>query len=147
MDITADALRKLGYVKIEHGFSCGRHYIIIDGKTIAQTPGDDIWMRDEDVCDLARAIVPDCTWEKALRVEGPGRQVAIVLQKDLEVMREALRANGYETTWHHEMWIHPSDRAKVGFDEFKGSRDTQRAYAELTETKTPFRYFNPSDED
>lgn len=55
-------------VKIEHGFSCGRHWIKINDVMIAQTQGDDVWMRDEDVCDLARAIVPDCKWEKAFRL-------------------------------------------------------------------------------
>lgn len=42
-------LRKFGYYKIRYGFSCGRHWIEIDGKTMAQTPGDAIWLRDEDV--------------------------------------------------------------------------------------------------
>lgn len=56
-------------VKIEHGFSCGRHWIKINDVMIAQTQGDDVWMRDADVCDLARAIVPGCTWEKAFRLE------------------------------------------------------------------------------
>lgn len=55
-------------VKIDYGFSCGRHWISINGKIIAQTPGDDVWMRDADVCDLARAIFPDCEWKKAFRL-------------------------------------------------------------------------------
>jgi len=45
-------LRKFGYIKADYGFSCGRHWISLDGKIIAQTPGDNIWMRDEDVHDL-----------------------------------------------------------------------------------------------
>lgn len=80
----ADALRNLGYVKIRAGYSCGRHFIVIDGKVIAQTQGDDVWMRDEDVCDLARAIVPGCDWEKAFRcLDGaPYRCVGVELLKD-----------------------------------------------------------------
>lgn len=41
-------LRKLGYYRVDYGFSCGRHWMSIDGHFIAQTPGD-IWLRDEDV--------------------------------------------------------------------------------------------------
>ena len=55
-------------VEIDYGFSCGRHWIRIGDIMIAQTQGDDVWMRDEDVCDLARAIVPGCDWEKAYRL-------------------------------------------------------------------------------
>lgn len=53
-------LRRFGYIKTDFGFTCGRHYLIVDGKTIAQTPGDDIWMKDGDIRDLGRAIVPGC---------------------------------------------------------------------------------------
>jgi hypothetical protein len=62
-------LRRLGYLKVDYGFSCGRHYIIIDGKTIAQTTGDDVQMFDEDVCTLGRAVIPGCTehWGKPFR--------------------------------------------------------------------------------
>lgn len=56
-------LRKLGYVSIDYGFSCGRHYLVIDGKSIAQTSGDDFWMRDEDIRRLAIAVVPGCVWQ------------------------------------------------------------------------------------
>lgn len=56
-------------VKIDHGFSCGRHWISINGVMIAQTQGNDVWMRDADVCDLARAIISGCTWEKAFRLD------------------------------------------------------------------------------
>lgn len=55
-------------VKIDYGFSCGRHWIKINDVMICQTQGDDVWMRDADVCDLARAIVPGCVWEKAFRL-------------------------------------------------------------------------------
>lgn len=57
-------------LKVDYGFSCGRHWISIGGKVIAQTSGDDVWMRDEDVCDLARAIIPGCDWKKAFRLKG-----------------------------------------------------------------------------
>ncbi len=75
-------------VDIEHGFSCGRHWIRINGVMIAQTQGDDVWMRDADVCDLARAIVPGCTWEKAFRI--PENVVGVELLVD-----RPERANGY----------------------------------------------------
>ena len=42
-------LRKFGYLKCDYGFSCGRHYIVIDGLVIAQSTGDDVWLKDEDV--------------------------------------------------------------------------------------------------
>lgn len=42
-------LRSFGYFKIDYGFSCGRHWIEIDGYTVAQFSGVDCWLRDEDV--------------------------------------------------------------------------------------------------
>lgn len=48
-------LKFFGYYAIDYGCSCGRWWIEIDGKTIAQTSGDDLFLRDEDVkriCDL-----------------------------------------------------------------------------------------------
>lgn len=42
-------LRFFGYYKCDYGFATGRHWVSIDGKVIAQTSGDDVWMRDEDV--------------------------------------------------------------------------------------------------
>lgn len=42
-------LRKFGYYRIDYGFSMGRHWMSIDGKIIAQSHGDDVWMRDEDI--------------------------------------------------------------------------------------------------
>ncbi len=54
---------------VQYGFSCGRHWIKIGDKVIAQTPGDDVWMRDADVCDLARAVIPGCEWKKAFRLD------------------------------------------------------------------------------
>lgn len=56
-------------VKIDYGVSCGRHWMKINDVMIAQSQGDDVWMRDADVCDLARAIIPDCNWEKAFRLD------------------------------------------------------------------------------
>lgn len=49
-------LKMFGFYKIEYGFSCGRHWVSIDGQVIAQTPGDDVWLRDEDVCKLQGCI-------------------------------------------------------------------------------------------
>jgi hypothetical protein len=45
-------LRKLGYYRIDYGVSCGRHWMSIDGKVVAQTSGDHVWLRDEDVHQL-----------------------------------------------------------------------------------------------
>ena len=42
-------LRLFGYYKIDYGFACGRYWVEIDGKTLAQTSGDDVWLRDEQV--------------------------------------------------------------------------------------------------
>jgi len=30
-------LRRFGYLKVDYGFACGRHWLSIDGKTICQT--------------------------------------------------------------------------------------------------------------
>ena len=51
------ALRQLGYLKVDYGFSCGRHWISIDAKIIAQTSGNDVWMRDADVHRLGYAVI------------------------------------------------------------------------------------------
>jgi len=45
-------LRYFGYYKIDYGFSCGRHWMSIDGKVVAQTSGDDVYLHDEDVHKL-----------------------------------------------------------------------------------------------
>lgn len=50
-------LHKLGYLKVDYGFACGRHWIEIDGKTICQTSGDDIFLRDEDVHRLGYELI------------------------------------------------------------------------------------------
>jgi len=64
-----DLLRRLGYLKVDYGFSCGRHFIEIDGKIIAQTNGNDVWMRDEDISTLGRAVIPGCAahWQRPVR--------------------------------------------------------------------------------
>lgn len=49
-------LKYFGYYKIECGFSIGRHWICINGKTIAQTPGDDVWLRDEDIAEIGNKV-------------------------------------------------------------------------------------------
>jgi hypothetical protein len=56
-------LRWLGYVSIDYGYACGRHWVEIDGKVIAQTHGDDLWMKDEEIRRLAIAVIPGCVWE------------------------------------------------------------------------------------
>ena len=47
--ILQNILRHFGYLKVDYGFACGRHWISIDDKIIAQTPKDDVWLKDEDV--------------------------------------------------------------------------------------------------
>lgn len=59
----AKILRWFGYVSIDYGFACGRHWIEVDGKMIAQTHGDDFWMKDNDIRRLAQAIIPECVWK------------------------------------------------------------------------------------
>ena len=55
--VVVSFLRKRGYLKVDYGFACGRHWIEIDGKVIAQTGGDDVWLRDEDVHRIGYAIL------------------------------------------------------------------------------------------
>ncbi len=50
-------LRKFGYFRIDYGFSCGRHWMSIDGKVIAQTAGDHVYLRDEDVHRLVYTAI------------------------------------------------------------------------------------------
>ncbi len=56
MKILKNILRYFGYLKVDYGFSCGRHWISIDDKIIAQTSGDDVWLKDEDVHRLGYII-------------------------------------------------------------------------------------------
>ena len=55
-------LRKFGFVRINHGFACGRHWVSIDGKVLAQTAGDSVPLRDGDVVRIGRACAPGCEW-------------------------------------------------------------------------------------
>lgn len=50
-------LAYFGYYKIRYGFSCGRHWMEINGKMIAQTPKDDFWLPDEWVTELVYVTV------------------------------------------------------------------------------------------
>ena len=50
-------LKKHKFLKCDYGYACGRAWIEIDGKVIAQTSGDDCRLLDEDV---GRII--DCVW-------------------------------------------------------------------------------------
>jgi hypothetical protein len=58
----ARLLKYFSYYKIDYGFTCGRHWIMIDGKGIAQTPGDAVWLRDEDVHRLGYIVIDGCCW-------------------------------------------------------------------------------------
>lgn len=55
-------LRRFGFVHIDYGAACGRHWVSIDGKVLAQTPGDRVPLRDGDVVRIARACIPGCIW-------------------------------------------------------------------------------------
>lgn len=48
------------YLRVDYGFSCGRHWIDIDGKVIAQTPGDDFYLPDEKIAQLGLKVIPGC---------------------------------------------------------------------------------------
>ena len=50
-------LRRFGYLKVDYGCACGRHWVSIDGHTIAQASGEDVPMRDEDVHRLGYVIM------------------------------------------------------------------------------------------
>lgn len=41
-------LKRFGYLKVDYGFSCGRHWIKIDDKIICQA-NCDVYLKDEDV--------------------------------------------------------------------------------------------------
>lgn len=49
-------LRYFDYYKIDWGFYCGRHWVSIDGKIIAQTEGNDLWLRDEDIASIQKLL-------------------------------------------------------------------------------------------
>jgi hypothetical protein len=51
--------RQMKKVKVDWGFACGRAWIEIDGKTICQTEGDDLWMQDDKVRELIKLIFPE----------------------------------------------------------------------------------------
>lgn len=48
-------LRRLGYVKFEYGFACGRHWMEIDGRMFAQSD-DDVRVPDEFVERICHAV-------------------------------------------------------------------------------------------
>jgi hypothetical protein len=56
-NIMRKILKRFGYLKVDYGFSCGRHWIEIDGNVIAQSSGDDVWMRDEDIHRLGYTVL------------------------------------------------------------------------------------------
>jgi len=60
-------LKFFGYYKIDYGFACGRHWIEIDGNVIAQTSGDEVWLRDEDVHRIGYTILDKGEhWDKPI---------------------------------------------------------------------------------
>lgn len=60
-------LRRFGFVKIDHGAACGRHWVSIDGKMIYQATGADLWMPDDFTQALAIVADPACEWELPFR--------------------------------------------------------------------------------
>ena len=49
-------------MKVDYGSSTGRHWLSINGNEIYQGNDADVWLPDEDVVRLVRAIFPDCGW-------------------------------------------------------------------------------------
>lgn len=45
-------LRWFGYYKVDYGCSCGRHWMSIDGRIVAQTSGDHCYLPDEMVAEV-----------------------------------------------------------------------------------------------
>lgn len=45
-------LKNIGYYRVDYGFSCGRHWLSIDGRTVAQTSGDHCYLPDEMVHEV-----------------------------------------------------------------------------------------------
>lgn len=56
-------LRAIGFYRIDYGFSCGRHWMSIDGKVVAQTHGDEVRLRDEDIVGLVKGTIGAPEWE------------------------------------------------------------------------------------
>jgi len=78
-------LRKLGYLRVDYGFACGRHWMSIDGKVICQSGGDDFYMADHHVQELVRAVFPSA-WQKS-RYSDRGIEGA---EAEVERLRELL---------------------------------------------------------
>ena len=55
-------LRKLGYFKVDYGFSCGRHWLQIDNKVIAQTSGDDFYLPDDKIREFVCVLFGPKAW-------------------------------------------------------------------------------------
>lgn len=55
--------KRFGYYRIDYGFACGRHWMSIDGKVIAQTSGDDVYLPDEDVRRLVISTIGAPEWK------------------------------------------------------------------------------------
>lgn len=52
-----------GYYPMSYGAACGRSWIQINGKVICQSAGDDFYLPDATINNLARVIFPNCEWE------------------------------------------------------------------------------------
>ena len=43
----AKLLKMFGYYKIDYGYSCGRHWVEIDGNLVAQSRDANLWLPDD----------------------------------------------------------------------------------------------------
>jgi hypothetical protein len=85
-------LRRFGYLKVDYGFACGRHWVEIDGTVISQTSATHVWLRDDDVHRLGYAIIDHGKhWDMPnTRPHAPERNDGIV-PADVRPVREFLR--------------------------------------------------------
>lgn len=65
-------LKQFGYYKFDYGFACGRHWLQIDGKVVAQTEGDDVYLRDGDIVRLVQGTIDASEWGDLNDREGKG---------------------------------------------------------------------------
>lgn len=91
-------LKLFGYYKIAYGVACDRHWMSIDGKVIAQSPGDDLWLKDEDIHALGYVTVDHGKhWQKPIAL----------VERDLERVRWSRVCVNCGTTykWHALCWM------------------------------------------
>ena len=53
-----------GFYKIDYGFSCGRHWVTIDGKTVVQSDGADVYLPDEQIVKLVKGTIGAPEWKE-----------------------------------------------------------------------------------